>query len=96
MKTYYKHGSYNVICDRCGLRFKAEDLRREWTNLMVCSRCFELRNPQDLLRVPKEDISPPWTRPEADDVFVSVPQAIQDESANWLLTETGILLQTEG
>ena len=70
--SYYKPGVWNALCDRCGVEFKSNQLRAEWTGLMVCSLCFETRHPQDLLRVPREDVSVPWTRPDPDDVFVDV------------------------
>ena len=72
MKTYYKPGVWNAICDRCGVEFKSDQLRAEWTGFIVCGSCFETRHPQDLLRVPREVVSVPWTRPEPDDAFVDV------------------------
>lgn len=71
MRTYYKPGSWNCLCDRCGLQYKSDALIKEWTGLMVCAPCWEPRHPQDLLRVPKEQISVPWSRPEPDDTFVT-------------------------
>lgn len=68
MKTYYKHGSWNAICDVCGFKYKAEQLKLRWDGLMVCNSDWEMRNPQDLIRIPKEDPSVPWTRPGEDDV----------------------------
>lgn len=38
---------------------------------MVCPKDWETRNPQDFLRVSKEIIAPPWSRPEPDDEFTS-------------------------
>jgi hypothetical protein len=72
MKDYYKPGTYNAICDRCGLQFKADELKKEWTGLMVCEADWELRNPQDLIKVPKEVQAVPWARPEPADTFTSV------------------------
>jgi hypothetical protein len=34
--NYYKHGSWNVICQRCGFKHKAEEVKKEWTGLTVC------------------------------------------------------------
>lgn len=70
--TWLKLGSWNTICDRCGFKFKAEELRKDWQGLMVCSEDYELRNPQDFIRVPPEHIVPPWTRPRPEDVFTDV------------------------
>lgn len=79
MRNYLELGKYNVICDRCGLKKKNDMLRQEWTGLMVCDACFETRHPQDFIRVPREEISPAWVRPEPTDTFVSVPEPILTE-----------------
>ena len=72
----YEHGQWNAMCDRCGFKFKARQLRREWTGLRVCSgkdtsNCWEPRHPQDRVKGRKERQSPPWTRPEPEDVFIT-------------------------
>jgi hypothetical protein len=72
MKNYYKPGDWNCICDRCGFKFKASELKEEWTGLMVCSKDFETRHPSDLFRPPREQVGVPWTRDEPTDTFVSV------------------------
>lgn len=98
MRTYYKPGVHNVICDRCGLKHKSDALMKEWTGLMVCTPCWEPRHPQDLLRVPKEQISVPWSRPESTDTFVDVSYPLSTEVGvtDVIYTETGIILSTEG
>lgn len=73
MHNYFIDGDWNAVCDRCGLKLKASALKQEWTNLMVCSPCFETRHPQTLIQVPEEHVAAPWSRPEADDVFIVVP-----------------------
>ena len=72
MNNYLKLGDYNAICDRCGFKFKASELRKTWEGFMVCQKDFETRHPQDLLRARKEDTSVPWTRPEQTDTFITV------------------------
>lgn len=73
MRNYYEPGSWNVICDRCGLKKKNTDLRKEWTGLMVCAdTCWETRHPQTLLKVEEEKISTAWARPEPTDKFITV------------------------
>ena len=71
MKTYFKLGSWNAICDRCGQQHKAEQLRREWTGLRVCRSCWEPRHPQETLRAKPDRQAPPWTRPQQDGIDVS-------------------------
>lgn len=73
MRNYLVIGEWNAICDVCGLKFKSSMLQRRWDGLMTCDKDWEMRHPQDFLRVNKEVISPPWVRPEGDDSFISVP-----------------------
>ncbi len=67
---YFLKGSWNVICDRCGEKFKATQLRQEWTGLMVCQGCWEPRHPQDFLRTVPDRMSVPYTRPRPADTFI--------------------------
>lgn len=83
--TWLKLGSWNTICDRCGFKFKAEELRKDWQGLMVCPEDYELRNPQDFIRVPPEHIVPPWTRPRPEDIFVDVPYICTIEGSSALV-----------
>jgi hypothetical protein len=69
--TGWKPGRWKVVCDRCGFRFHSDALKEEWTGLMVCSGCWETRHPQDFIKVPLERITPPWTRVEVGDTFVT-------------------------
>jgi hypothetical protein len=98
MRNYLVLGKWNVVCDRCGFQFKNDQLKKEWTGLMVCDKCWEPRHPQTLIRVPKEEIAPPWCRPEPEDVFVA-NRFIETEPNPVLvfdlLDENGIPLLTE-
>jgi hypothetical protein len=64
--NYYKAGDWLAVCDICGFRFKASKLRKNWKNEMVCEEDFELRHPQEFIRVRPEKIAVPWARPETD------------------------------
>lgn len=66
MKEYLKLGDWNAVCDICGFRFKASQLRKNWKGEYVCRDDFELRHPQEFVRVAPEKISVPWARPEGD------------------------------
>ena len=70
--TTFKPGKWNVICDVCGRKYKATDLKKRWDGLMVCSEDWEMRHPQDLIRPIKERNSVPWTRPRPTDIDVVV------------------------
>lgn len=65
-------GQWNAICDRCGIRWKSGDIRREWTGLRVCRRCFEHRHPQDFVKGKVDRQAPEWARPEPPEIDVSV------------------------
>lgn len=73
MRNTYVKGDWNAICDRCGFKYKASELKDEWTGLKVCCTCFETRHPQTLIKVPEENPSVPWSRPEPTDTFIVVP-----------------------
>lgn len=65
--SYYKLGSYNAVCQVCGFEFKADQLKKRWDGLIVCSQDFETRHPSDLYRPPTERGPLPWTSPEPTD-----------------------------
>jgi len=67
-KDYAKLGAWNVYCDRCRRKYKNDELRKEWTGLMVCEKCWDPRNPQDFPKVIKEDIAPSWARPTRGEI----------------------------
>ena len=71
-KTWFKSGSWNVICDVCGEKHKAEKLLTRWDGLKTCASCWEVRHPQELIRPIKERNSVPWTRPRPEDNNVEV------------------------
>ena len=54
----WEPGKWLVICDRCGIRKKSDQVRKEWTGLIVCAeKCWEPRNTQDFVRAVKDDQS---------------------------------------
>ena len=65
-------GNFNAICDVCGFKFKASELRRRWDGFMVCEHDYEQRHPQDLIRLKPERQAVPWARPVTTDQFVTV------------------------
>src|SRR6478735_8128473 len=99
MRNYYVAGDWNAICQRCGFKHKASDMKLEWTGLRVCEECFELRHPQDLIQVREDYPATPWSSPEQADVFVvaqgdllltELATASEGNSAEliyWVLTE---------
>lgn len=67
---YYKHGDWNAICDYCGEKFKASQLKKTWDGFYACQKDWNPRHPQDFLKGVKDDPSVEWTRPEGEDVEV--------------------------
>jgi hypothetical protein len=65
-----KKFDWNAICDRCGFKFKASKLQKEWDNLYVCRQCYEERHPQDFLKAVKDPQKVPIVRPDPPDYFV--------------------------
>ena len=80
---YYRSGTYNGICDRCGSKFKFSDLKLEWDGLYVCTAngCWEPRQPQDYVKGVRDDMSVPVSRPDQPPIY------IQDE----IVTEIPII-----
>lgn len=77
--TYISGGWYR-ICDRCGLKRRHYDTRKEWTGLIVCSDgCWEQRHPQEGVRGVADNQSVPDPRPEPEDVFLSANQVTADD-----------------
>lgn len=72
MSTYASVGDWNAICDVCGFKFKASQMRKRWDGLMVCRADYEVRHPQELRRAITENISVPWSRPQQQPVFIAV------------------------
>ena len=72
-KDYLKLGSWNAECDRCGFKYKGEELQQEWQGYMVCKTCFEPRNAQDFLKGVPDGRPMPYVRPEQEDNVAVYP-----------------------
>lgn len=72
MTTYFKSGSWNVICAVCGRQFKASDIRKRWDGLLVCHSDYEERHPLDFVRALPERAGVPYANPEPADTFAEV------------------------
>ena len=91
---YYRAGSHNWICDRCGFKYKAEEKRREWTGLIVCPECWEPRHPQDFVKGRKDNQAVIDPRPEATDSFIG-PVYLEDVNGIYIEDVNGIKITTE-
>ena len=72
-KDYFKEGDWNAFCDVCGFKYKASELRKRWDGMMVCSRDYEERHPQDFIRGIRETPAPPFSRPRNDGPSPIIP-----------------------
>ena len=63
-------GSYNAICDVCGLKYKASALLKRWDGLMVCKWDWEPRHPQEFIRAKNDNVPLPFIRPDSDGIDV--------------------------
>src|SRR5687768_1086583 len=70
MKTYFKKGCWNVVCDVCGFHKKSDEVRKRWDGLIVCQEDWEPDHPQKYLRVREDKQSVPFVRNEPEDSFV--------------------------
>ena len=50
MRDRFVSGTWNALCDECGFKFKATDLRMRWDGMFVCSKDWEPQHPQDFVR----------------------------------------------
>ena len=72
--NYYDKGSHNVICDRCGQKWKRQYCRKEWTGLLVCNTCFDPRHPVTMpIPTAIDSIPVPDARPKPNPVFINIP-----------------------
>ena len=72
----YDSGDWKALCDVCGREYKASMLTKRWDGLMCCVQDFEQRQPQDFVRGVDDNQTVPWSRPEPNDSFVPVTQAL--------------------
>jgi hypothetical protein len=71
---YLERGSWNVACECCGTKYKAEMLRKGWLNgpAMLCKFCWQPRNAQEFVRGVPDHQAPPWSRPMPPPQYVTV------------------------
>lgn len=65
--NFLKEGSYNVICDYSGQKFKAEDTRMTWDGFRVGKEFWESRHPQDFTAIARDTQYVPNARPGQSD-----------------------------
>ena len=63
IRNRYREGHWLAVCDRCSFDYYDDQLKKEWTGLMVCHNCYEKRHEQDFLKGREDSQSVPWARP---------------------------------
>ncbi len=69
-KPYFKLGTHNVICDRCGVKFKSDQVKKTWDGFYVCEADWEMRHILDFIKAPRVIPAILFSRPEGTDVDV--------------------------
>lgn len=65
---YYKHGDWNVICDRCFFKKKASECKKDGYNpsLFVCKICYDPPHPLDKINIKEDKQQVPTVRPDSN------------------------------
>lgn len=64
-------GNYNVLCDVCGFKMKASEVKKRWDGAIVCKEDWEQRHQLDFYETRNDVHKLPFTRPDNDGVDVS-------------------------
>lgn len=62
-RDLYRSGGYYAICDECGFRFRANEMRLRWDGAFVCREDFEVKHPQLDLKIRFDKILVKTPRP---------------------------------
>jgi len=83
-------GSYNVICDQCGQKYKREFCKVQWDNLFTCFHCYDKKHPWlEPLPIPVDALPVSIARPRPNPLYLD--NGLQDMGV-WggpYKTETG-------
>ena len=62
---------YHVLCDRCGWKFKSNQVREDWKGHIVCNACYEPRHVLDFYQTRNDTHRLPFIRSDNNGVDVS-------------------------
>ena len=79
MKTEFVLGDSKAVCERCGFDMHQSDLRKEWTNAMVCGDCLDPRHPQDKIKPRSEKNKVKDARVAPEPRFLAVGEITSDD-----------------
>lgn len=66
-KNRYIAGDHKVVCDQCALVYMRSECKKTWDNLLVCSECFDPKQPQLTVRGYTDKQSVRDARPPSSD-----------------------------
>lgn len=75
----YRSGDHYSICDVCGFKLYASELRKRWDGLRVCSKDWEPRHPQEFVKGKRDKQFVADARPEAPDAFLNENDVTADD-----------------
>lgn len=87
---------YNVICDVCGFKYKASELKQRWDGPMVCKDDWEPRNILDFYRTRNDVHKLPFVRVDNQvektwtPNFVNLSGSIASTTGTWELSDTRV------
>ena len=73
-------GEWNLICDSCSIKYKANKAKQRWDGFIVCPNCYEQRHPQDFVKAKIDKIIVPYIRPPSD-TYIVVPYVFYVDEA---------------
>lgn len=98
--TYYKLGDHYRICDRTGFKIRNSKSKKQWDNLIVRTKSWEPRHPQDFVRGVVDHLAVYDARPRTEPKYIQIPVLLTDSGTGGagppLLTEEGSLIYVEG
>jgi len=84
-KNHYIPHEWNVVCDICSKKIKAQDAKQRWDGLIVCPSDFEHRHPQDYVRARTDKITVPFTRPIPPLTFTNISYIVYYVDPDWVV-----------
>lgn len=65
-------GDWKYDCQRCGFTFPSSKVKKEWTGLYVCHKCWESKHPQLMIKVREETARPDYVSRDSITNYVQV------------------------
>lgn len=80
--------SYNVLCDVCGFKKKASEVRKRWDGFMVCHKDWETRHPMDFYTTKNDTHQLPFVRPNDTSNGIDVGPSINTTTQTYITVPT--------